>query len=156
MKYHIFIVGLVASILAPQAHASYGELKNEKGTCLFLKNDKVVKKTACRADGVHSATVAMGGWGLDFKPIAGYGKVSVDYSFEAKTDEYGTAETDSDGNIIMAHEKVTINKKPATHRYRHNKTHKIIDNQTFWADKHFQCFIAKRNPAYEFCTDIGF
>lgn len=141
---------VLATLTFSNANASAHEEKNIKMHCAILKDGKVIKQQQCIADGyVHAGAMYGGGSGYTFKPIKGYGSISVDYSYETTTDKHGNTKTIS---------KELINNKDAISRYRMPKTFKLLtpaeekryDNGEL-KEKPYTCFIQKHKPKYEFC-----
>lgn len=147
------------------AHAAAQEYINVKKHCVIIKNGKVVKQQACTADGYeHAAAGYGGGFGWDFKPIKGYGAISVEGGVSLKEDSRGNIVTDHEGNSVIDKEWLDLNNKPAISRYRFPKTFKVFttEDEQKWYNgtlkdakgkeiDPYQCYYHKKNPQYEFC-----
>lgn len=147
------------------AHAGAYEHTNVKKHCVIIKNGKVVKQQTCTADGYeHAGAGYGGGFGWNFKPIKGYGAISIEGGVSLKQDSRGNPITDREGNGIIDEEWLDLNGKPAINRYRFPKTFKAFtkaDEQKWYNGTlkdakgneidPYQCYYHKKNPKYEFC-----
>ena len=148
---------VLATLTFSNANASAHEEKNIKMHCAILKDGKVIKQQQCVADGyVHAGAMYGGGSGYTFKPIKGYGSISVDLSLDALKDKHGNLIEKANGVQMVS--KYFINNKDAISRYRMPKTFKLLtpaeekryDNGEL-KEKPYTCFIQKHKPKYEFC-----
>ncbi len=145
-NYALLATGLLLSSLAL---AGAHEFQNAKFHCVILKNGKAVKQQNCTADGYeHAGAGYGGGHGYNFRPIQGYGDISIDAGVS-----FSDSKMDKDGSPMIEKEWANLNNKPAIMRWRTPKTFKIATPQQVENDNGtlYTCYIHKKNAKYEFC-----
>lgn len=110
--------------VASVGYAGYGGgVSNQKAHCVILKNDKVVHQQNCLYDGEMMGNIWSLSYSTRIKKIKGYGNFNIEY-FSKSLEANDNVVYDSDGQIVTAEEWLTLNGKPAQHRYRMSKTFK--------------------------------
>lgn len=87
--------------------------------CYPKKWQKIVHQQKCVVEGYEYGNVYGGGYGYTFKPIKGYGKISVDSGTNALQDDKGEVIVSKDGTVEWGETEFFIKDKDAFMRNRH-------------------------------------
>lgn len=160
---NFLLIAITVVSVNQASSAPYTEINNEKMNCAIFKNGKLQKQIKCTGDGSHSGNLYQGGTLWTFKPIQGYGKISVDMYYEGKTDSEGNILTDDNMVALIKKIEYSLNEKAANIQYRHPKTYKLLTPTQVKSFENgnlnytpYTCLYEKGKPQFEFCFDYGF
>lgn len=133
------------------AHAGSTDLTGLKLPCAIFKADKLLHKTTCTVlDGIESGNVFGVGMDMVLKPAKAPNarkSIHITHHVQNKTHPDGSVMYDDDDNLVVENIKSTLNDAPATLRYRHNSTLKIMNDNPDLA--YYHCFVGKTNQGFD-------